>query len=133
MAEAREIYRAWLRELKEEYLEFGQWRLDNINDFADLNYHFNQFLIDLAAQFDEEGNKNPLKYLSAAEREINKIKAKLVKKFPQIETDLAPEEIAETDAKLFKLDNTEETSKAGLKKRKRLFPDLASLADYASQ
>lgn len=133
MATSREIYREWLRGLKDEYREFGIWQLENINDYSDINYHFNQFLIDLAMSLDEADNANPIKWLTQAETEVNKIKAKLIKKFPQIETELTPDEIRTTPSKIYNLKTEELQSTTGLKKRKRLFPDLASITDYISE
>lgn len=133
MASSRDIFRAWKRELKEDYKEFGQWQIDNISSYADLSFHYNQFLVGLAMSLDEAENRDPIKWLNQAEREINKVKAKLVKKFPEIESVLEPEEIISTSDKLFNVTSNEERVKTGLKRRKRLFPDLASVTDYISE
>jgi hypothetical protein len=130
MADAREIYRAWLRELKEDYREFGQFRLDEINSYTDLDYHYGQFLTDIAMSLDESDVKDPLKWLDKAEKEIHKIKNKLIDKFDISFDEKEEQEFASDEPIPFTEGTSDEFNKAGAVRRKRLFPDLASLVDY---
>jgi len=130
MADTRELFRAWLRELKEDYREFGQFRLDEINSYTDLDYHYEQFLVDLAMSLDESEAKNPLKWLDKAEKEVHKIKDKLIKKFDISFSEEEEQQYTVDEPVPFVESTQEEFEKAGAMRRKRLFPDLASLVDY---
>jgi hypothetical protein len=130
MTDAREIYREWKRNIKEDAREFGQWRLDNMSSYGDLDYHYEQFLSDLAMSLDEINVKDAFKWLTLAEKEIHKIKEKLVKRFPEITQDDDESQIEKDDPIVFAVSGGKEFEIAGHKRRKRLFPDLASLVDY---
>lgn len=130
MADAREIYRAWLREVKEDAKEFGQFRADDITSYVDLQYHYDQFLVDLGMSLDEIEAKDPVKWLAKAEKEIDKIKVKLTREYDLITSEVDEEAYLEDEPIIYDGMTAEEFSSAGNKRRKRLFPDLASLLDY---
>jgi hypothetical protein len=132
MADAREIYRSWLRELKEDYREFGQFRADELDSYTAVDFHYSQFLTYLATLLEREEPAIPLKYMSLAEKEVAKIKEKLVKKFDLFQTE-KDEARYEADTPFdYTTGQEEDFDQSKATRRKQLFPDLASLVDYIS-
>lgn len=130
MTDAREVYREWKRNLKEDYKEFGQWQIDNIDTYADLDYHYQQFVTDLAMSLDEINVKDAFKWLTLAEKDVHSVKQKLLKRYPDQFPVEDESQIEKDDPIVFAVSGGKEFEIAGHKRRKRLFPDLSSLVDY---
>jgi hypothetical protein len=125
MPDSRDIYRAWLREVREDASEFGAWRADDITNTGDLDYHYNQFLLDLAQQLEDNGSIKGYQWLDKGAQAINQIKEKLQSKF-DIPTD--EETRGEYSGGLGTFSVINDTS--GLIKRKKVFLTLAEITDY---
>lgn len=74
-------FKDWITNLREDAAEFGAFRASEIGDTADLHFHYNQFLIDLAALIEEEDLSHATRWLKIGERTIGKITDKLAAKF----------------------------------------------------
>lgn len=125
-------YRDWLDNVREDAREFGVWRAEELETIADLDYHYNQFLTDLAARIDENKPPDDYKWLARGEKEIAKLKNRLTDKYdiPVGDEGKAPNAIAQSGS-LFGfpiIDPDNPPSEA--KRRNTLFPDLASIVDY---
>lgn len=127
---ADEIYREWLRNLKDDVREFGLWQAESFEHYGDLDYHFNQYLTDLAATFDDEGNRNPYKWLQKGEEAIAKIKEKLSRKFDILEEKEDETGLHRTGSLGGYALIDPNNPPPGATRRKKLFLSLASIVDY---
>lgn len=126
--QARDIYSNWLTELKEDVAEFGIWQAEAIENTSDLDFHYNQFLTELATQLEENGVTKPFVWLAKAEKQIARAKDKLTSKFDIPYDDDHRSGIANSET-LFGFNQIDPNNTQAIK-RKRLWVSLPELIDY---